>query len=108
MHSLNAIICCLVLIFTKLSTDDPNAFKNCFFFTQRTAYEFRSSYWSSDVCSSDLLAEDVVDDRGGHLDGVVALHHPGRLEALEFECVDEVLQRQIGRASCRERVCQYV
>src|SRR3546814_10968951 len=25
-----------------------------FFFKQRTAYEMRSSYWSSDVCSSDL------------------------------------------------------
>src|SRR3546814_5685167 len=27
----------------------------CFFFTQKTAYEMRSSDWSSDVCSSDLL-----------------------------------------------------
>src|SRR3546814_2729858 len=26
-----------------------------FFFKQRTAYEMRSSDWSSDVCSSDLL-----------------------------------------------------
>src|SRR3546814_4817932 len=26
-----------------------------FFFKQKTAYEVRSSYWSSDVCSSDLL-----------------------------------------------------
>src|SRR3546814_10921531 len=27
----------------------------CFFFNQKTAYEMRSSDWSSDVCSSDLL-----------------------------------------------------
>src|SRR3546814_9912682 len=27
-----------------------------FFFKQKTAYEMRSSDWSSDVCSSDLLA----------------------------------------------------
>src|SRR3546814_10112434 len=27
-----------------------------FFFKQKTAYEMRSSYWSSDVCSSDLPA----------------------------------------------------
>src|SRR3546814_9311797 len=29
----------------------------CFFFKQKTAYEMRISDWSSDVCSSDLLAE---------------------------------------------------
>src|SRR3546814_13738785 len=28
----------------------------CFFFKQNTAYEMRISDWSSDVCSSDLLA----------------------------------------------------
>src|SRR3546814_1225335 len=30
-----------------------------FFFKQKTAYEMRISYWSSDVCSSDLVAEMV-------------------------------------------------
>src|SRR3546814_1504361 len=29
----------------------------CFFFKQKTAYEMRISDWSSDVCSSDLLAD---------------------------------------------------
>src|SRR3546814_9863788 len=29
-----------------------------FFFKQKTAYEMRISDWSSDVCSSDLLADD--------------------------------------------------
>src|SRR3546814_1915920 len=28
----------------------------CFFFKQKTAYEMRISDWSSDVCSSDLVA----------------------------------------------------
>src|SRR3546814_14427733 len=31
----------------------------CVFFKQNTAYEMRISDWSSDVCSSDLLAEGV-------------------------------------------------
>src|SRR3546814_6138097 len=33
-----------------------------FFFKQKTAYEMRISYWSSDVCSSDLVhtAQDVA------------------------------------------------
>src|SRR3546814_7790214 len=30
-----------------------------FFFKQKTAYEMRISDWSSDVCSSDLLREDL-------------------------------------------------
>src|SRR3546814_10904507 len=30
-----------------------------FFFKQKTAYEMRISDWSSDVCSSDLLAENA-------------------------------------------------
>src|SRR3546814_7304165 len=32
-----------------------------FFFKPKTAYDMRISYWSSDVCSSDL----AVHDRGG-------------------------------------------
>src|SRR3546814_5499759 len=31
-----------------------------FFFKQKTAYEVRISDWSSDVCSSDLLGEEVL------------------------------------------------
>src|SRR3546814_6137740 len=30
------------------------------FFKQKTAYEMRISDWSSDVCSSDLLAQGVI------------------------------------------------
>src|SRR3546814_7801366 len=33
-----------------------------FFFKQKTAYEMRISDWSSDVCSSDLRANESVDD----------------------------------------------
>src|SRR3546814_6605445 len=31
-----------------------------FFFKQKTAYEMRISDWSSDVCSSDLLAIELI------------------------------------------------
>src|SRR3546814_3763148 len=34
----------------------------CFFFKQKTAYEMRISYWSSDVCSSDLVVDVLADD----------------------------------------------
>src|SRR3546814_2009872 len=89
---------------------------NClcfFFFKQKTAYEMRISDWSSDVCSSDLLEVlDAVDRvtnvtierrmegrRAGDPDALVS-DNARILEALPW--------RQIGRASCRERVCQYV
>src|SRR3546814_3175751 len=38
-----------------------------FFFKQKTAYEMRISDWSSDVCSSDLLAPRYSDRPGGYL-----------------------------------------
>src|SRR3546814_1597741 len=76
-----------------------------FFFKQKTAYEMRISDWSSDVCSSDLV------------------HYPRHFMAAvlssEMDKTDSVvkfinetaamgIKLQIGRASCRERVCQYV
>src|SRR3546814_4101242 len=98
------------------------------FFKQKTAYEVRISDWSSDVCSSDL--EDVlavvcaggehlrpVDDplvavadgtglAGGHIRPALGL---GIAQAQPH--VTAVHPRQhfvfeVGRASCRERVCQ--
>src|SRR3546814_941770 len=32
----------------------------CFFFKQKTAYELRIMYWSSDVCSSDLVVDQFL------------------------------------------------
>src|SRR3546814_2322220 len=98
-----------------------------FFFKQKTAYEMRISDWSSDVCSSDLarpfgaelrdrrlqlVAHCVLD---AHVDREPQLLAPARavLEVLVKELLDArdavaVDVGEIGRASCRERVCQYV
>src|SRR3546814_5792667 len=93
-----------------------------FFFKQKTAYEMRISDWSSDVCSSDLhigtvaleqmLAagcELVVNDLGK---GVSPLDRIVETEASYVMGVPthaiDILGEEIGRASCRERVCQYV
>src|SRR3546814_7597927 len=87
-----------------------------FFFKQKTAYEMRISDWSSDVCSSDL--RDIPDafgrGAGGGLHLVVAGVGVGR-QVADIGDVDDMGERppshvpgQIGRASCRERVCQYV
>src|SRR3546814_6411777 len=42
-----------------------------FFFKQKPAYEMRISYWSSDVCSSDLGLPAVRADGGGDQRAVV-------------------------------------
>src|SRR3546814_15745059 len=100
---------------------------------QKTAYEVRISDWSSDVCSSDLLGPvhaapaQVVDVLDQH-DAVVHHHAPQHQDADEGHDVAlgpgqpeqpvhaehreqhaaHDRRREIGRASCRERGCQYV
>src|SRR3546814_1392866 len=103
-----------------------------FFFKQKTAYEMRISDWSSDVCSSDLdeggrLA--VGGDRasastpGYYMQPtVVADTAPdmrinneevfgpvvSTIRVKDYEEALAVANRgEIGRASCRERRCQY-
>src|SRR3546814_8898653 len=81
-----------------------------FFFKQKTAYEMRISDWSSDVCSSDLVYAAVkfflYTFLGSifMLAGLIYLYIKGG----SFQLDDLYALKQIGRASCRERVCQYV
>src|SRR3546814_6817416 len=88
-----------------------------FFFKQKTAYEMRISDWSSDVCSSDLLGQVA----GVFLERVIGVLGRCRIRraslAQRLDGGVEILRRhpragqdlaEIGRASCRERVCQYV
>src|SRR3546814_5521886 len=72
-----------------------------FFFKQKTAYEMRISDWSSDVCSSDPESHLNSDQP---FSALVA----GKKTAPIVWAHACVLSFQIGRASCRERVCQYV
>src|SRR3546814_3727703 len=107
------------------------------FFKQRTAYEMRISDWSSDVCSSDLFAFAaalgthlgalarildpaaltaglIVAGCGCGASGVASSLWPLPLSwPLPFvasACSTEAVSsaEEIGRASCRERVCRYV
>src|SRR3546814_10178105 len=91
-----------------------------FFFNQKTAYGMRISDWSSDVCSADLPvaragAEPV--ERGeadlavlGQPDGRLAEQAEQAHEIGEGAAAADIItdHHQIGRASCRERECQYV
>src|SRR3546814_5823165 len=97
----------------------------CFFFKQKTAYEMRISDWSSDVCSSDLIVPELLighgsggvrgtavpllvehDDGAGFRKGVHPVQH--RVGGHERARDEQQRNPEIGRASCRERVCQYV
>src|SRR3546814_7724404 len=75
-----------------------------FFFKQKTAYEMRISDWSSDVCSSDLDMRYY----GGLRKRIPVTFWAMVAGTLAITGVVEACRDEIGRASCRERVCQYV
>src|SRR3546814_6143596 len=95
-----------------------------FFVKQKTAYEMRISDWSSDVCSSDLdldlwsrlvgktrfasLPQRLVRYRShtGAVSVRRAQTQRGVVLAVRTRLASNLLE--IGRASCRARVCQYV
>src|SRR3546814_5745807 len=104
-----------------------------FFFKQKTAYEMRISDWSSDVCSSDLQKRPGAGlPKPAHrayssesfkiklrqscsrrtAEQSSSVNHTGEdHEGFAEERLDRRCRRkrgEIGRASCRERVCQYV
>src|SRR3546814_10127526 len=89
-----------------------------FFCKQKTAYEMRISDWSSDVCSSDLrepFAHRMIRLWSTGLLRIFGLRprrigkplrDPVLFVANHTSWID--ITMQIGRATCRERVCQYV
>src|SRR3546814_7555816 len=103
-----------------------------FYFKQKTAYDMRISDWSSDVCSSDLLGETQDDEVLPRRRGVALVGRKGQRlvrpdrddghdddreddedDPAPGETVQESEMRaadlfEIGRESCRERVCQSV
>src|SRR3546814_21160386 len=104
-----------------------------FFFKQKTAYEMRISDWSSDVCSSDLgrdgepgrvepvvgqleaavrLAQDLRRRQPAVVEAedavVIAAVRDGVVALADLEAGGAAVDQEIGRASCRERVSQYV
>src|SRR3546814_2048463 len=106
------LLSCLCVLLMQMIVDE------CvfFFFKQNTAYEVRISDWSSDVCSSDLnlITENV---RNGYnfmvvkycdlsLPLIPSLIKKTKFDFGEFDVTTLPAIEQIGRASCRERVCQ--
>src|SRR3546814_10036467 len=92
-----------------------------FFFKQKTAYEMRISDWSSDVCSSDLAAPAAAQvrtiDPNAAIDSDLGTPPAptttqdaptATLSNTQSYPDPDAYPQEIGRASCRERVCQYV
>src|SRR3546814_6309458 len=97
-----------------------------FFFKQKTAYEVRISDWSSDVCSSDLIdgftkrhgvkslvyfeVLDSIEPAIRREKSLKRWARPWKIALIERDNQQwiDLWNGQIGRASCRERVCQYV
>src|SRR3546814_3458916 len=96
-----------------------------FFFKQKTAYEMRISDWSSDVCSSDLrpiALRQRSDARGQAGFRESKGTNTERKISCRWSCFGALISERraravspglaqspkIGRASCRERVCQSV
>src|SRR3546814_2202609 len=91
----------------SLTYEFQTCYRCFFFFKQKTAYEMRISDWSSDVCSSDLVGQlQVAAGRVTINDQPIELGT--QVNEGDEVCVDGKRVQEIGRASCRERVCQYV
>src|SRR3546814_4699178 len=97
-----------------------------FFFKQKTAYELRISDWSSDVCSSDLcycpLWNKVCIFDAGMAHNDIKRYDVKKIVIILLSFFyysvngqqtpdslrTDTARAEIGRASCRESVCQYV
>src|SRR3546814_4296971 len=93
--------------------NDCCIFSIFFFVKQKTADEMRISGWSSDVFSSDLVGGEGDGSAGKRINGdaQVGGWNGTRQQGCgvnHFIDVVHFYDAQIGRASCRERVCQYV
>src|SRR3546814_9566272 len=95
-----------------------------FFFKQKTAYEMRISDWSSDVCSSDLVPPVPNVESNSSTYNKALLRRSDFISYMPYQLIRREHKAgqlvpvpldgltwhrsEIGRASCRERVCQYV
>src|SRR3546814_9008260 len=88
-----------------------------FFFKQKTAYDMRISDWSSDVCSSDLVASDAeenaehIAENGGNIK-----HQREHFQGLSEDIYDLAKafgrseERRVGKecvSTCRSRWSPY-
>src|SRR3546814_2224417 len=102
-------LCALYCVETVHVTCDA---VHCFLlFKQNTAYEMRISDWSSDVCSSDLAARAggvVLESEANWQAGARGADFQRRGTRFIYDDRNNLVRWEIGRASGRDRACQYV
>src|SRR3546814_4291925 len=109
---MNFVLCVVVCVF--------------FFFKQKTAYDMRISDWSSDVCSSDLEAEDFSVDLEEEVDSflddeemismddddllMITRYHEQHVKDLQQQLKSRSEERRVGKecvSTCRSRWSPY-
>src|SRR3546814_6258274 len=95
-----------------------------FFFKQKTAYEMRISDWSSDVCSSDLVAAAKDQDADAFVRGAEGLRRLADLEVDErrlerrgqrahldivarHDARPQLLRHRVGAAAAGDGACRF-
>src|SRR3546814_2083184 len=106
--SLHGVLVCFVCLVRCVCCVFFSLFFFFFFFKQKTAYEMRISDWSSDVCSSDLSAGVLPMVSRPICSSRCCEAGRRRVAMMDWLSLSMAACGEIGRASCRERVCQYV
>src|SRR3546814_6575821 len=107
------LFCLCFVLFSRDVCRDAYVCGRCgfffFFFKQKTAYEMRISDWSSDVCSSDLPARELIFEVAGAylerrgISAVELVFDPAQHRARSEE-------RRVGKgcvSTCRSRWSPY-
>src|SRR3546814_8268206 len=97
------VLCCIMITWFYL------LFHFFFFFKQKTAYEMRISDWSSACALPICLSRPLSDEAGADGDRSSSSSRSTERSSPKERMIGGIFcPLEIGRASCRERVCQYV
>src|SRR3546814_4688778 len=101
---------CFIIGYLQMEELDMGV-SDFFFYKQKTAYEMRISDWSSDVCSSDRGGVGERDPRHFQVAATPALEQEPAVVEVQARIGGlgaDAPEHEIGRATCRDRVCQIV
>src|SRR3546814_2917738 len=102
LREIGVVDCCHVILVIVYSSIDVYVFLFFFFFKQKTAYEMRISDWSSDVCSSDLMAQIPVEQDAAYIEDHALANHAAPMHAkAPPEASDGVTPKNLGTSKSK-------